>query len=151
MSKYGFYPFFTPYDAPRGKRVYVSGPMTGYENNNHEAFGDASMVLRDMGYAVCNPCETTDILGDDGTLKHADFLRFDFERVLEADFLVALGGWERSMGAISEILMAVRMGVKVWSWETFENYDRIRYEDVAQAISDIHMGAVQPTTVGAAS
>lgn len=151
MSKHAFTPFFTPYDAPRGKRVYVSGPMTGYPDLNYPAFELAAKTLRAMGYAVCNPCETTDILGDDGTLKHADFLRFDFERVLEADFLVALPGWERSLGAISEILMAVRMGVKVWDWATFEDYNRIRYNDVARAISELYAGEAEPTTQGAAT
>lgn len=151
MSKHMLFPFFTPYDAPRGKRVYVSGPMTGYEDLNYPAFADASAVLRDMGYAVCNPCETTDILGDDGTLKHADFLRFDFDRVLEADFLVALPGWARSLGAISEILVAVRIGTKVWDWDTFEDYNRIRYEDVARAISELYAGDVTATTQGAAT
>ena len=134
-----FYPFFTPYGTGK-KRVYISGPMTGYKNSNIADFASAAEELREKGYAVCNPCETSALLGDD--LGHANYLRFDFERVLEADFLVALRGWERSMGAISEILMAVRMETKVWYWPSFEKYDRITYEDVAQAISDIHMGSV---------
>jgi hypothetical protein len=149
MSKHMLFPFFTPYDAPKGKRVYVSGPMTGYPENNYPAFREATRRLRDMGYAVCNPCETSTILGED--LTHAQYLRFDFERVLEADFLVALPGWARSLGAISEILVAVRMGTKVWRWDTFEDYDRITYEHVAQAISDMTNGKESPTTVGAAT
>ena len=129
MSKNRFTPFFQPYTG--SKRVYISGPMTGYENENQEAFAEAAETLRDRGYMVCNPHETSTLLGE---LTHSEYLRFDFERVLEADFLVALDGWEQSLGALAEILMAVRMDVKVWRWSTFENYDRITYEDVATAI-----------------
>lgn len=144
--KQAFTPFFMPYDAPKGKRVYVSGPMTGYPDENYPAFAAASKELRAIGYAVCNPCETTDILKEGGPMTHADYLRFDFARVLEADFLVALDGWEQSLGALSEILMAVRMDVKVWRWSTFEDYDLVTYEDVEAAISAMHRGDTEPTT-----
>jgi hypothetical protein len=143
--KNAFTPFFKPYDAPKGKRVYVSGPMTGYDEYNFPAFAEAAKGLRELGYAVCSPAETDQFLGL-GVMTHAQYLRFDFARVLEADFLVALDGWERSMGAISEILMAVRMGTKVWRWSTFNNYDLVTYDDVAQAVSDMYIGKADTTT-----
>ena len=130
MSKHRFTPFFQPYDG--GKRVYISGPMTGEPDAGAVHFNAAAAALRKLGYMVCNPVETSDLLGE---LSHAEYLRFDFERVLEADFLVALKGWEHSMGALAEILMAVRMGTKVWEWESFGNYDQITYEQVVEAIS----------------
>jgi hypothetical protein len=105
--------------------------MTGYPDNNELAFAEAAEALRTDGYAVCNPVETSTLLGQ---LTHAQYLRFDFERVLEADFLVALRGWEHSLGALAEILMAVRMGVKVWRWENFDDYDLITYDQVAAQI-----------------
>jgi hypothetical protein len=105
--------------------------MTGYVNENTDAFGEAAVSLRNLGYMVCNPHDTSALLGK---LSHAEYLRFDFERVLEADFLVALPGWEESLGALSEILVAVRMEVKVWRWETFADYNRITYYEVAEAI-----------------
>ena len=124
-----FTPFFQPYTGR--KRVYVSGPMTGYENENADAFEEAAVSLRHLGYMVCNPHDTSALLGK---LSHSEYLRFDFQRVLEADFLVALPGWEDSLGALSEIMMAVRMDLKVWNWETFSDYDRITYSEVAAAI-----------------
>ena len=130
MSNNSFTPFFHPYDKGL-KRVYISGPMTGKPNQNEAAFTEAAVDLLLRGYAVCNPHDTSELLGE---LTHAQYLRFDFERVLEADFLVALPGWEKSMGALSELLMAVRMGVKCWRWETFDNYDLITYEHIAEAI-----------------
>ena len=130
MSKNRFTPFFHPYDG--AKRVYVSGPMTGYKDQNEIAFRDATEALQLDGYMVCNPHETSDLLGE---LSHAQYLRFDFERVLEADFLVALPGWEKSMGALAEILMAIRIGVKVWRWETFSQYNLITYGHVIAAMA----------------
>ncbi len=131
MSKHRFTPFFKPYSSNR-KRVYVSGPMTGYPDNNFPAFDLAASKLRDLGYQVCSPADTDKYLGQ---LTHEQYLRFDFERVLEADFLVALKGWQKSMGALSELLMAVRMGTKCWEWENFEEYNPILYEQIAEAIS----------------
>ena len=134
MSKHNFTPY-KPYDED-AKLVYVSGPMTGYKDNNFPSFDGAAEELRVMGYSVCSPSETDQYLGVH--LSHEQYLRFDFARVLEADFLVALRGWERSLGAISEILVAVRIGIKVWRWDTFSDFDRITYEDIEAAISNMH-------------
>src|SRR3990167_186580 len=101
MSKHTLYPFFRPYESTKGKNVYVSGPMTGIGDNNGPAFDAAAETLRTMGYAVCNPNETDAILGP---LTFERYMRFDFQRVLEADFLIALDRWERSRGALAEIL-----------------------------------------------
>lgn len=131
MSKHSLYPFFTPREAHK-KKVYISGPMTGLPNENAEAFAQAAEALRERGYGVCNPVETSDLLGK---LTHAQYLRFDFERVLEADFLVALPGWENSLGALSEIMVAVRIDTPVWGWENWQDYDRITYERVVAAMA----------------
>lgn len=144
MSRPDFSPWYKPYDSCKRKKAYISGPMTGYPDTNREAFAEAEDGLVEIGYAVCNPVKTSEWLGE---MDHSDYLRFDFERILEADFLVALPGWELSLGAIAEILMATRMGVKVWRWENFEEYDLITYADVEKAISDLHVGNTNPTTV----
>ena len=126
---------FTPFYAPvleGRKRAYISGPMTGYEDYNAPAFNEAAAALRELDYSVCSPTETSGFLGLH--LNHSDYLRFDFERILEADFLVALEGWEESTGARAEILMAVRMNVKVWDWPTWGEYNLITADDVSAAI-----------------
>ena len=125
-----FTPFYTPTLVGR-KRVYVSGPMSGLPELNATAFDEAAEALRELDYAVCNPIETSQQLGK---LSHAEYLRFDFQRVLEADFLVALDGWEDSVGARAEILMAIRMGTKVWDWATWGQYNLITEDDVTSAI-----------------
>ena len=130
MSKNRLTPFFVPI-TPENKRVYISGPMTGLKDSNAKAFDDAAVELILMGYSVCNPVDTSAVLGE---LTHAQYLRFDFERVLEADFLVALDGWEKSKGATAELLVATRIGTKCWRWSTFDRYDLITVEDVQKAL-----------------
>lgn len=132
MSKQRFTPFFQPYGTD--KRVYVSGPMTGLEDSNAAAFSEAAETLRELGYAVCNPVETSDLLGE---RSHAEYLRFDFERVLEADFVVVLDGWENSLGALAELVVATRIGTKCWRWTNFENYDQIHYGVVVKAMAEL--------------
>ena len=111
MSRHQLTPFFTPISATRG-RVYISGPMTGIADYNAEQFANEARFLRTEGYSVCSPVETSLLLGQD--LRHEQYLRFDFARVIECDYVVALDGWENSPGARAEIYMALMMGVIVW-------------------------------------
>lgn len=138
--KHALTPFYKPYGGR--KRAYVSGPMTGFVDDNEAAFAEATQALRDRGYSVCSPAETSEWLGKD--LTHEEFLRFDFERVLEADFLVALPGWEHSLGALAELLVATRIGIKVWTWEGFERYEIITYPQVVEALAGHHSHAPGP-------
>lgn len=135
MSKHAIYPFFTPVKSERGKRVYISGPMTGLPNDNVVAFSMAAELLRASGYSVCNPIDTSVWLG---SLSHQDYLRFDFLRVLEADFLVALDGWAHSKGALAEIFVALRIGTKVWHWDSFEDYNQITEAELLSALALEH-------------
>ena len=130
--KQPFLPFFKPYDSVKQKSVYISGPMTGYRKFNAPAFAKCTAALRELGYAVCSPSETDQILG---TLTHEEYLRFDFARVLEADFVVALEGWQYSDGARAELVVAARIGIPIWSWENWTDYHRIRYPEIMQAVS----------------
>ena len=127
-----FTPFFTPARGTR-RRVYVSGPMTGIEDSNAPAFYEAAVSLRKQGYAVCSPTETSEFLGKG--LGHSQYLRFDFERLLEADFVVVLDGWETSLGALVEILMATRMRLGCYAWsEWSKGGARISADEVSGAI-----------------
>ncbi len=118
-----FTPFYTP-ALEHKVRVYISGPMTGYEDYNKIAFDEAAARFRALGFAVCSPVETSAILGFD--LRHEDYLRFDFERILEADFLVVLDGWETSKGATAEVLVALRIGLEVWQTDELGRHGLVK-------------------------
>jgi hypothetical protein len=119
--------------------------MTGYPEHNFPAFHAAAETLRERGYSVCSPAETDGYLGI-GELTHEQYLRFDFERVLEADFLVALAGWEHSLGALAELMVAIRVGTKAWRWDTFDEYDLITYDNLVRALAETH-GRATPSVV----
>lgn len=134
MSKI-FTPFYQPFNG--GRRVYVSGPMSGYDNNNFDEFDKTATTLRKRGFSVCSPSDTDRWLGE---LSHAEYLRFDFARVLEADLLVALEGWDRSEGALAEIFVALRIGTPVYEWKG----ERLRWQldlpQVEHAIGALNEG-----------
>ena len=126
-------PFYLPLTGTRG-RIYISGQMTGTGVEQQKRFHDVAESLREGGYSVCNPYETSEILGE---LEHPQYLRFDFQRVLEADFIIALTGWEKSLGARAELHMALNMGLPVWESEGVDDdhLGQLSLVDVTQAIA----------------
>lgn len=79
-------------------KVYISGPMTGYENYNRPAFNKVADKLRSQGYDVLNPAEIG--LGPDATWQ--DYMREDIRMLTHADAIYLLDGWEQSRGATIE-------------------------------------------------
>ena len=105
--------FHAPYAT--GERpirmLYVAGPMTGYPECNYPAFMGASWQLRNAGFRVWNPAERV----DSHVARHyVDLLRDDLKGLLECDGLAVLPGWEFSIGARNEVMVAgvLRMPVK---------------------------------------
>lgn len=104
--------------------VYLSGPMTGIENFNREAFDYAAGVLRKQGYTVIVPGESeeyeeweTAILAI-GKKKREFYLSRDIDYIQEtADVVVVLPGWQESEGAKLEVLVAQQIGVPVFQFE----------------------------------
>jgi hypothetical protein len=91
------------------KRVYISGPMTGYPDFNKPAFNREAERLRVLGYDVVNPAE----LNPDPTTPWADCLRNDIAHLVTCDALVMIEGWEKSNGAHLEMHIAHRVGMLI--------------------------------------
>jgi hypothetical protein len=91
------------------KRVYISGPMTGYPDFNKPAFNREAERLRVLGYDVVNPAE----LNPDETTPWHECLRNDIAHLVTCDALVMIEGWERSNGAHLEIHIAHRVGMEI--------------------------------------
>lgn len=88
-------------------RVYLSGPMTGIENNNFPAFHDAAVYLRSLGYDVVSPAE----IQEAGTWELC--LRADLRELCTCDAIALMPGWENSKGANLELHVAHRLGMGV--------------------------------------
>lgn len=93
-------------------KIYVAGPMTGYENFNYQAFDDAATRLRALGYSVLSPSE---IEGDEGAGSRTWdwYMRRALTMLLQCDAVAVLPGWQESKGAVIETELAKKLGMQV--------------------------------------
>jgi len=103
------------------KSIYVAGPMTGYPEFNFPAFFRAQERLEADGWKVWNPAKKDEedgvsngagwSDGDDQALVGSgwDFraaFKWDVTKVIEADAIFVLRGFESSSGALAELAVA---------------------------------------------
>ncbi len=107
-----------------GDKVYIAGPMSGYEEFNFPAFNRAEELLQESyGYKrVVNPAKlhpTTD-------LPWIEFLKQDLLELITCDAVFLLKGWEKSRGATLEAFVAYILGLHLYKMhhdERFELYE----------------------------
>lgn len=100
-------------------RVYVSGKMTGLPDHGAAKFAEATSRLRAAGYTVISPSEM-----DGGKpLEWHEYLRRDLRLLSEVDAIALLDNWRDSRGAQLEVLVALRLGMKVIDAQTMEEID----------------------------
>jgi hypothetical protein len=89
--------------------LYLSGPMTGKPEFNFPAFNAAAADLRARGFEVINPAELD--AADDAPMAWEQYLRRDIKRLVDADRIARLPGWEHSRGAKLELHIATALGM----------------------------------------
>lgn len=89
--------------------VYISGPMSGYEDFNYPAFNELASHLRSLGFPVMNPADFGYKDGEDW----AACLKRDLAVVVHCDAIIAMEGWQKSRGANLEIYVAKALGIPV--------------------------------------
>ncbi|WP_276670252.1 DUF4406 domain-containing protein [Schaalia cardiffensis] len=99
------------------KRVYISGPMTGYPFKNRVKFNQAEDALRLAGYDPINP--SSNGLSDDAS--YDEHMRADLRMLLEADMVATLPGCEQSRGSGIETRLATSLGMPVHPLEWYVN------------------------------
>jgi hypothetical protein len=88
-------------------KIYIAGPMTGYENFNRAEFNAAAC---DLGYehdAVLNPA----ILPDG--LSQREYMDICFAMIRSADAIYLLKGYEESKGAMAELAYAEKLELEI--------------------------------------
>ena len=93
----------------RAKRLYLAGPMTGFEDFNFPAFNKMAADLRARGYVVENPAEHGVVDGADW----ADYMAYDLTRLRLCGMIALLPGWDLLQGARLEVMIAEHLGMRV--------------------------------------
>jgi hypothetical protein len=110
--------------------AYVAGPMRGYRNDNAEMFQSArEYVDGHKGWQAFVPtdiephdhsgqCPGRHLPGNEGKPHtEACYFRGDIEEMLHsADVVVFLPGWELSVGARLEHMVAAMCGLPIYYW-----------------------------------
>lgn len=112
------------------KKIYISGPMTGYEYNNFFSFDDAKKrILNEIkNINIVNPCDLsnkTESIIDNPSYE--DYLREDFRALIDCDAVLLLDGWKESSGCNKELTVANYL--KIPCFETFEELKKYLEEN----------------------
>lgn len=86
-------------------KVYIAGPMTGYENYNREAFFKAAEELKSRG---AEPVHTA---GLPDSFTYEEYLERSLAVLEACDAIYLLKGWEESKGALMEYGYAKSRGL----------------------------------------
>lgn len=91
-------------------KVYISGAIALYDMaERKEAFSDAEMRLRGMGFNPVNPFKNG--LPDEAPWR--EHMRADIRLLLDCEYIYMLQCWELSKGAKLELDVASSCGIKV--------------------------------------
>lgn len=116
------------------KIAYISGPITGLENGNFDAFMKAQKELEKEGYIVLNPHE----IGKEVYEKWSkievrtkeqneemwqDYMKVCLKFLCGCDVVFLLGNWETSRGSTIELLVAKTLGIKIYYMKDFSEFD----------------------------
>ena len=103
------------------RRIYVAGPMRGYDSYNYPLFYAVAEELRGAGAFVVNPAEVSELVGtadeiDSTPAILAHLMEADVSFLKTCDAVVLLPGWEWSEGARDELRAALSLGIRVFQW-----------------------------------
>lgn len=101
------------------RRLYLSGPMSGYPECNYPAFMRHAAELEEVGYQVENPAAAA--VGS----SYREILKEDIRQLMTCDGVAVMEGWWLSKGATIEVQIAgvLQMPVRpVSEWQNMVLY-----------------------------
>lgn len=99
-----------PIGQTHGKRIYISGPITGIDNYQ-EKFKAAEELLLQAGYEPVNPASMDKALPE--WMGYEDFMEIDLCLLNMCSSIYMLKGWEQSRGANREYGYALAKGMEI--------------------------------------
>lgn len=88
-------------------KIYIAGPMTGYEKFNRPAFNAASEKLTSQGHVVLNPATLP------AGLSEAQYMDICLAMLRCAEGIYMLNEWEYSAGARAENAIAEKLELEI--------------------------------------
>lgn len=99
------------------RRIYLAGPMTGYDEHNYPAFRAAAADLRGQGHYVYSPHEHYGPEEYGAAVLRQAFADYAVFICGSADTIVLLPGWGESRGAKVEHALAMICGLDVLQYD----------------------------------
>lgn len=99
------------------KKIYIAGPMSGYDNFNYPAFHKAADELRELGCSVESPAEYEGRPlmppTKEDAKPHSYYMREGLNKLLRCQAIYMLPGWQFSEGAKLEHRIAKACGMTI--------------------------------------
>jgi hypothetical protein len=115
-----------------GKKVYISGAMTGIPEFNFPTFNKVAELLRQDGAIVFNPAESFEGRTD---LPRHEYMREDIKQLLDAEAIMMIEGWHESKGACLELEIAKEINIPLYAWN----------KDTPNIFFNLELNEVAPT------
>lgn len=127
-----FFAYFILNDDETSKiRLYISGPMSGYEDFNFPAFNNLAADIRDnFNYVeVVNPVDISKAVQElNPNALYEDYLREDFRELIDCDAVFLLEGWKDSGGCRKEVAVANALAIPCFeTWPEFKQFVEENY------------------------
>ena len=90
---------------------YIAGPVTGLPNGNRPMFEQAQYWLEEQGAVAINPT-----MLPDGLKSHQSYMNICIPMVREAEAILLLPGWHKSVGAMMEYEEAKRLELPMYHY-----------------------------------
>lgn len=101
--------------ADRENRIYIAGPMTGYDNYNFDAFNAVEIELSNSGWDVENPTKHGVVEG----ATWEDYMVSCLGQISKCGSMYMLKGWQQSKGALIEHSLALMVNLDI----IYQGYD----------------------------
>ena len=88
-------------------KIYIAGPMTGYENYNRPMFNAVAQQMLSGGHVALNPATLPD------GLSQREYMDICLAMLRCADAIYMLEGWEHSAGARAENALAEKLEMEI--------------------------------------
>lgn len=118
------------------EKIYISGKISGIEEEAPELFEQAENALKEKGYDTVNPVT----LNHDHDKSWQSFMREDVKAMLDCDSIYMMSNWTTSKGAKIEREIAIHLGLKVIYEEPYEDVNPVIKEVISVFGIDHQLG-----------